>query len=236
MFWPRGAGDTASHRTRARRPFVGNRLVSSTQVSPDSLINSIKKDPYDFNPGERFLYNNSGYFLLGYIINKVSGKPYADYLKETFFDSLQMTNTGIHYAGIKLENEAKGSAKNNNRYEEAINWDMSWAGGAGAMYSTVDDLLKWNQALYGGKVLSKKSLDAALVPVVLKNGEQPAMQYGYGLGLSKYRGVDIIGHSGGLHGFLTQLAYYPKEKMSVVMFSNTSLASMYRDTKRNTKE
>ena len=102
------------------------------------------------------------YFLLGYIISKVSGKPYDAYLKETFFDPLHMENTGIHYAGIKLENEAKGYSKNNNKYEEALNWDMSWAGGAGAIYSTVDDLLKWNQALYGGKVLNEKSLAAGI--------------------------------------------------------------------------
>jgi hypothetical protein len=99
---------------------------------------------------------------------------------------------------------------------------MSWAGGAGSLYSTVDDLLKWNQALYGGKVLNEKSLQAALTPVVLKTGEKPSMPYAYGLGLSKYRGVDVISHGGGLHGFVTQLAYYPKEKISVVMFSNTA--------------
>ena len=190
-------------------------------VLPDTLINLIKKDPYDFSPGEKMLYNNSGYFLLGYIISKVSGKPYEIYLKETFFDPLQMENTGVHYAGIKLEHEAKGYSKKNNKYDDAINWDMSWAGAAGAIYSTVDDLLKWNQALYGGKVLNEKSMNAAVTPVALKNGEEPAMRYGYGLGLNKFRGKDIIGHSGGLHGFITQLSYYPKEKLTVVMFSNT---------------
>jgi len=190
-------------------------------IPPDSLISSFKNDPYDFNPGERMLYNNSGYFLLGYIIGKVSGMPYEAYLKETFFAPLHMTNTGIHHAGIKLENEARGYAKNNNQYDDAINWDMSWAGGAGAIYSTVDDLLKWNQALYGGKVLNEKSMKEALTPVVLKNGALPAMKYGYGLGFNKYRGEDIISHGGGLHGFVTQLAYFPKEKLTIVMFSNT---------------
>ena len=167
------------------------------------------------------LYNNSGYFLLGYIISKVSGKSYEAYLKETFFDPLKMENTGVHYAGIKLTNEAKGHAKTGNKYDDAINWDMSWAGAAGAMYSTVDDLMKWNEALYGGKVLDKKSLDAALTPTVLKNGEEASMKYGYGLMFSKYRGADIVSHGGGLHGFITQLAYYPKEKLTVVMFSNS---------------
>ncbi len=191
-------------------------------ISPDSLVNAIKKDPYDFNPGEKMLYNNSGFFILGYIISKVSGKPYDVFLKENFFDPLHMNNTGIYYTGIKLDNEAKGYGLITGSYKPALNWDMSWAGGAGAIYSTVDDLLKWNQALYGGKVLKKESLDAALTPAVLKTGEEPSMRYGFGLGLVKSRGMDVISHSGGLHGFLTQLSYYPKEKLTVVMFTNTS--------------
>ncbi len=191
-------------------------------ISPDSLIAYFKNDPYDFNPGERYLYNNSGYFLLSYIIGKVSGKPYDIYLKETFFDPLQMKNTGVHYAGIKLEHEAKGYSKSGSKYDDALNWDMSWAGGAGALYSTVDDLLKWNHALYNGKVLNEKSYQAAITSVVLKDGKTPPLKYGYGLGLNSYRGVETIGHSGGLHGFLTQLVYYPKEKLTVVIFTNTS--------------
>ncbi|MEP7108457.1 MAG: serine hydrolase [Ferruginibacter sp.] len=201
-------------------------------VSPDSLISLIKKDPYDFNPGEKMLYNNSGYFLLGWIVGKVAGKPYETYLKENFFDPLHMENTGVHYAGIKLEHEAKGYAKNKDKYEDALNWDMSWAGGAGSLYSTLDDLMKWNQALYGGKVLNEKSLAAALTPVILKNGEQPDMRYGYGLGLNKFRGTDIISHGGGLHGFLTQLAYYPKEKITVVMFINSSTPEVNFDANK----
>jgi CubicO group peptidase (beta-lactamase class C family) len=192
----------------------------TTTISPDSLVNLIKKDPYDFNPGEQWRYDNSGYFLLGYIISKVSGKSYAQFLKDNFFDPLHMNNTGVHYAGIKLENEAKGYGRNGDKYPEALNWDMSWAGGAGALYSTVDDLLKWNEALHAGKVVSKKSLAAMQTPVVLKNGQEASSRYGYGLGLGKYRGEDIVGHSGGLHGFITQLSYYPEEKLTVVMFSN----------------
>ena len=207
------------HSYTGKNDFIGR--VTKT-ILPDTLVNEIKRDVYDFNPGEKMLYNNSGSFSLGYIISKVSGKPYDVYLKETFFSPLKMENTGVHYTGIKLNHEAKGYSRNNNKYDEAINWDMSWAGAAGAMYSTVDDLLKWNEAFYGGKVLSKNSLDAALTPAVLKNGEQPPMQYGYGLIMGKFRGEDIISHGGGLHGFITQLAYYPKEKLTVIMFSNTA--------------
>jgi hypothetical protein len=158
---------------------------------------------------------------LGYIIGKVSGKPYGEYLKQTFFDPLQMKHTGVHYAGIKLEEEAHGYGSNNGKYDDAINWDMSWAGAAGALYSTLHDLDTWNTALHSGKVLSEASLKAALTTVTLKNGEKPAMNYGYGLVTGKYRGIPNIQHSGGLHGFVSQLVYYPQQKLSIVMFSNT---------------
>jgi CubicO group peptidase (beta-lactamase class C family) len=190
-------------------------------ISEDSLIASFKNDPYDFSPGENFMYNNSGYFLLGYIISKVSGKPYAQYLKETFFDPLEMKNTGVHSAGIKLENEAHGYGRNNDKYDDAINWDMSWAGAAGALFSTLEDLLKWNEALHSGRVLSEKSYRAATTPITLKSGDKASMNYGYGLVMTKYRGQDIISHGGGSHGFVTQLAYYPKQKLSIIMFSNS---------------
>ncbi|MEO7802448.1 MAG: serine hydrolase [Ginsengibacter sp.] len=194
----------------------------TTAISPDTLVNAIKKDSFDFKPGDRWMYNNSGYFILGYIISKVSGMSYNEYLKRTFFDPLNMKNTGVYHAGITLEHEAKGLAKKDGQYTEGLDWDMSWAGGAGALYSTVDDLLKWNQALYNGKVLSKQSFDATITPVVLNSGEKATPYYGYGLGISKYRGENVISHSGGLNGFLTQLAYFPDEKLSVVMFTNTS--------------
>ena len=189
-------------------------------ISPDSLIDIIKKGTYDFNPGEKWLYNNSGYFILGYLVSKISGMPYSEYLDKNFFEPFGMNNTGVHYAGIKLDHEARGYSGQNGNYTDAVDWDMSWAGGAGALYSTVDDLMKWNDALYGGKVLNKQSLDAMLTPVVLNSGEKALPLYGYGLGLTTYRGEDVISHSGGLHGFVTQLAYYPKEKLSVVMFYN----------------
>jgi CubicO group peptidase (beta-lactamase class C family) len=225
--FPRGDEVTLHHlltHTSGIHSYTGNfdfiqKVVKP--IHPDSLINAIKKDPYDFNPGERMLYNNSGYFILGYIIGKVSGKPYDVYLQETFFKPLGMVNTGVHYAGIKLDHEAKGYSKTNTGYAESLDWDMSWAGGAGALYSTLDDLLKWNTALYGGKILKEESMKAALTPAKLKDGSDPAMQYGYGLMFTKVRGLDVIGHSGGLHGFITQLVYYPKENISVVMYSNT---------------
>lgn len=192
-------------------------------VTPEELINYFKNDTYDFSPGEEFRYNNSGYFLLGYIIEKVSGQSYGDFLKEKFFKPLGMDNTGLYVNGMELENEALGYGLSGNTYEPAINWDMSWAGGAGALFSTVDDLLKWNKALFAGKVLNENSLQAALTPVKLANGESPqGGDYGYGLLIGEFRGRKVIHHGGGLHGFMSHLALFPKEDLTIVLFTNVT--------------
>ena len=82
--------------------------TARVNIAPDELIKSFKNDSYDFDPGAKWLYNNSGYFLLGQIIHKVSGKPYGDYLKQTFFEPLGMKNTGVHDWRDILEHEARG--------------------------------------------------------------------------------------------------------------------------------
>jgi CubicO group peptidase (beta-lactamase class C family) len=193
----------------------------TSPITEDELIAFFKNDVYDFNPGEKWLYNNSAYFLLGHIIGKVSGKPYGQYLNETFFVPLQMTNTGVHTSKLSLQNEAKGYTKENGQYTLATNWDMSWAGGAGALYSTVEDLYTWNEAVFNGMVLQEKSLKAAFTPVVLNSGKKPDnANYGYGLALGDYRGQDIVEHSGGLHGFLSQLARYSEENVTVALLTN----------------
>jgi CubicO group peptidase (beta-lactamase class C family) len=190
-------------------------------ITNEEQLKYFMNDPYDFNPGDRYQYNNSGYFLLGYIIEKITGDKYGNYLKKTFFDPIGMTNTGVHTPKLKLTNEALGYQKNNDKYDRALNWNMDWAGGAGSLYSTVEDLFKWNEALFNDKVLKPESLKAATTPVKLNNGkEPPGLKYGYGLGMSDYRGVDAIGHSGGLHGFISQLLRLPKEKLTVVLLTN----------------
>ncbi len=91
---------------------------------------------------------------------------------------------------------------------------MDWAGGAGSLYSTVGDLYKWNEAVFNNKVLKPESLKAAFTPVLLNDGKEPAgTKYGYGWALSEYRNVKSIGHSGGLHGFISQLLRLPEENI-----------------------
>jgi len=189
-------------------------------ITPDALIDTIKSYPYDFNPGDKYLYNNSGFFLLGYIIEKISGMNLDNYLKETFFKPLGMSNTGIYNSKILLDNEAYGYSYDNGALIKAINWDMSWAGGAGALFSTSKDLYTWNEAVFNGKVLSHESLNAAFTPLVLNNKEK--IDYGYGWGLQDYRGYKFILHTGGLDGFVTYLGRQPEKKITVVVLCNST--------------
>jgi len=226
--FPRGNEVTIHHllthtsgiHSYTAKPDFGDKVTAP--ITEEALIASFKNDPFDFSPGEKWQYNNSGYFLLGYIIRKVTGKPYGDYLKETFFDPLHMKNTGIHTAALQLEKEAKGYTKENNQYKP-VNWDMSWAGGAGAIYSTVEDLNTWNDAVFSGKVINEKSLKEAFTPALLNDGKKPDnAAYGYGWQFGNYRGEDIIQHGGGLQGFISQLARYPEENVTVAILTNVT--------------
>ena len=114
-----------------------------------------------------------------------------------------------------------GYAREKGQYTSSINWDMSWAGGAGALYSTVEDLYLWNEAVFNGKVLNEQSMKAAFTAGVLNNGSPIGNgTYGLGWGLNKFRGEEVIEHGGGLHGFISQLSRYRKNNMTVVILTN----------------
>jgi CubicO group peptidase (beta-lactamase class C family) len=192
-------------------------------TTPEQHIKSFRDDPYDFDPGERWLYNNSGYFLLGFIIEKVSGKSYGDYLREAFFQPLGMDHTGVHVATGRLQDEAIGYSFENGKAIKATDWDMSKAGGAGALYSTVGDLHRWNEALFSGKVLKESTLKTAFAPV--KTAEEDAAQpkdtgYGYGWAIQNFRGLQEISHGGGLNGFVSFLLRFPAENLTVSVLVN----------------
>ncbi len=190
---------------------------------PEDLIETFKDDKFDFDPGEKWVYNNSGFFLLGYIVEKVSGESFADYLKNYLFEPLSMENTGIHHWKSILEHEATGYSYENGKFHKALNWDMSRAGGAGALYSTVGDLYLWNEAVFNGKVLSESSLASAFTPVTLNDGSKAnAMggEYGYGWMFKEKRGLKAIEHGGGLNGWAAYLTRYPKYNFTVTVLSN----------------
>ena len=227
--YPRGDEVTIHHlltHTSGIHSYTSKPEFMESVTAPaktDAHIQSFKNDPYDFDPGRKWLYNNSGYFLLGYIIEKVSGESYGDFLRKKFFDPLAMKNTGVHASTAVLEHEALGYQFEDGKFKRALNWDMSKAGGAGALYSTVGDLHRWNEGVFNGKVLKEPTLKAAFTPVVTGDGDttQPKESgYGYGWSIQKQRGLQEIAHGGGLHGFASYLLRLPKENFTVVVLAN----------------
>jgi len=228
--YPRGDEVTIHHlltHTSGIHSYTGKPGFLDTVTSPvETLahINSFKKDPYDFDPGNKWLYNNSGFFLLGYIIEKVSGQGYEDFLRKTFFEPLGMKDTGVHRSDLKLEHEALGYSFEKGEFKRALNWDMSRAGGAGSLYSTVEDLNRWNEGVFNGRVLGEKSLKAAFTPVKTRENQDDTSEsgYGYGWAVGLLRGEKEISHGGGLNGFSTYLLRLPKENFTVTVLANAS--------------
>jgi CubicO group peptidase (beta-lactamase class C family) len=191
--------------------------LSGKQQSVDQIINVFKDLPPDFEPGERFLYNNSGYLLLGAIIERVSGKDYETYLREAFFDPLGMTQTRYLHDRPIVAKRAAGYE----RTPEVVNatpLSMSWPHAAGALGSTVNDLLRWDEALRGGKAVSPASYAAMKTPSRLNDGA--TTPYGFGLGLGRYRERPHVGHNGGINGFVTSLEHFEEDDLTVVLLAN----------------
>lgn len=188
-------------------------------IEPADLIAWFKDDKPDFAPGEGFHYCNSAYFLLGQIVAQVSGMPLGNYLRETFLAPLGMNHTGIYVNASPPANAARGYSFAADKLEPALDWDMSWAGGAGALYSTVGDLFRWNEALFGGKVLNQQSFQAATTPVSLPPNTD-GMKYGYGLLLYDIGRLPAVGHGGGLNGWASDLIRVPEQQVTVVVLTN----------------
>jgi CubicO group peptidase (beta-lactamase class C family) len=224
--YPRGEEVTIHHlltHTSGIKSFTSKPGFMKTVTKPatnNEMVKSFKDDPFDFAPGANWSYNNSGYFLLGVIIEKVSDKSYNDYLREAFFEPLGMNDTGVHVSDAAIEHEATGYSYAADKATKTTDWHMSRAGGAGALYSTAEDLLRWNEGVFNGKVLSQESLEAAFKPVKLDSGEAPMLEYGYGWMIGERRGLKTISHGGGLDGWLSDLARYVDQNTTVVVLHN----------------
>ncbi len=188
-------------------------------VTPRALLDIIKKLPYDSNPGERYLYNNSGYFILAYIVEQLSGKTLSEYLNETIFKPLGMTNSGLYYTNIVLDTEAQGYSMNGEKVTKADFQEMSWAFGVGSMYSTTEDLYKWNEAVFNGKVVSNATLKTVFTQAVLNSGAK--VDYGFGWFLITNSGLKFIQHSGGVSGFSSYLERQPENNLTVCVLLNS---------------
>ena len=194
----------------------------ATNDTTEAIIETMKKEPYNFDPGTKWSYDNSGYVLLGYIVEKVSGQGYGDFLRENFFQPLGMTNTGVYHAQLGLPHEAMGYRLGTNGFER-VNWDPSWFGGAGALYSTVEDLYRWNEGIFNGRVLDPASLQAAFTPAKMSIYEVANSGAGGGFGwlVTRHRGLREIMHGGSVPGFRSWLRRGPEEKFTVAILANS---------------
>lgn len=208
---------TSGLKSYTERPDFFNGVTKP--VEPAALIASMQKDTPDFAPGTRYQYCNSGYFLLGEIVAKVSGQSLAHYLRTTFFEPLGMKDTGIYVNANPPPGAAKGYAVAGDKAAPALDWDMSWAGGAGAIYSTVGDLFRWTEALHAGRVVNAESLKAMTTLYPLPPEVDPS-SYGFGLVISDFEGLPAIWHNGGLQGWSSNVVWLPGQKVILVALAN----------------
>lgn len=183
----------------------------------DEEIAFFRDKPLDFEPGSKWAYSNSNYEVLGAILEKVSGKKYADLLRERIFEPLGMKDSGLDTDSLVLPKRAEGYAPGKDGLEVARSESMSVPWAAGSLYSTTGDLLKWERALFAGKLFSADSLKAMTTPV--------KDNYGYGLFIENKDGVRIISHGGGIEGFNTHLAFAPDKQITVVVLGNVNGAA-----------
>lgn len=187
-------------------------------TSPLDFIERFRDLPLEFKPGEKFRYNNSGYFLLGVIIEQASGEKYEEYLRKHIFEPLRMADTGYDWPAAILRNRASGYSKSGGKEVNAEFLDMGQPYAAGSLYSTVLDLYKWDRALYTTRVLTAESIAAAFTANPFDWAE--GIQYGYGWGISRINDRKAVGHGGGINGFSTVIWRAIEEDATSIVLSN----------------
>ena len=185
------------------------KLVSTTA---DKLVASFRDKPLEFPPGEKGNYSNSGYLLLGHLIEKISDQTYEQFVRENILTPLGMKDSGYDSNRDIIPHRASGYSPSPNGPVNAEFIHMSVPHAAGALYSTTEDLLRWTQGLFGGKLLSPASLQKMTTSV--KN------DYAFGLVVRTLNGRQVFDHGGGIEGFNTTLAYYPDTRVTVAVLAN----------------
>ncbi len=196
---------------------------TETMALPSPVAKTVERfrdKPLEFKPGKKWSYSNSGYILLGYIVERASGKSYEAVVRESIFVSLKMSNSGSDRHDLLIKSRANGYAREGNSIVNARYIDMSLPTGGGSLYSTVEDMLLWDQALYTEKLVAQKSLDAMFKPHMMT-------PFGDGSGYGWFIRRDksnrrVIGHNGRINGFSCEVARFPDERVFIVVFCNMS--------------
>ena len=195
--------------------------ISTRSLPRDSLVARFSAEPFDFAPGDAMIYNNSAYFLLGLIIEKVSGTTYADYIQRNIFAKLGMNRSAYCSTTDVVPRRAHGYNLNQQRLTRAEYIDHTWPYAAGSLCSTAGDMITWLKALHGGRVLPPASYKEMITPGRLNSGVP--LHYAMGIGvMDDPRGRRNIAHGGGIPGFVSDARYYPDEDLYVVVLVNTT--------------
>ncbi|MGP0068601.1 MAG: serine hydrolase domain-containing protein [Isosphaeraceae bacterium] len=197
--------------------FVDRRLREP--IREDALLAEYAGSELDFEPGERYSYSNTGYTLLGRVVEKVSGKPMAQFLKERILDPLGMTHSAFEPGP-----DVKGRAQGYTSFalgppEPAVLESKGWLAAAGGLWSTGPDLARWDLALMGGRVLETGSLRFMSTPKTLNSGQSTG--YGCGLNIRRVEGETIWTHGGSISGFLTTNTMIPRTRSAVILLTNS---------------
>jgi D-alanyl-D-alanine carboxypeptidase len=207
---------TSGIRSYTDMPGVMDGPIQKT-VTTAQLIDTFKKEKPDFAPGEGWHYNNSGYVLVGAVIEAASGMSWHAYLKKSFFDPLGMKHTGYGDETLAMiPGHVMGYTLVDDKWAVAKYLSMTQPHAAGALVSTVDDLLRWNRALHEGKALKSDSYRQMITPV----GKAVEAKYGFGITHEQLRGQEMLQHGGGIFGFSTFLLYLPAEEVTVAVLYN----------------
>jgi CubicO group peptidase (beta-lactamase class C family) len=177
------------------------------------MLALFKNRPLDFSPGTQWSYSNSGYLLLGYIIQKITGQPYEKIVRQYIFNPLHMNESGFDFTNLKNPMKATGYFSiDGKKSEEAGIVDSSVSFSAGAIYSTTYDLLKWHKAILNNTIIKRISAEEAFTPV--------KDHYGYGWGIDSIEGKRITAHSGGIFGFNSNFARVEADDICIVLLNN----------------
>ena len=189
-------------------------------LTDEELLALFKDEPFDFAPGERYLYNNSAFYMLGMVVGEAGGTTYREYIDAHLFGPLGLTGSSYCDERPIIPGRAEGYEVVEGQLMNDAYLSMNQPGAAGALCSTVLDLLSWSSALRGGRVVSTASYGQMTTSATLSDGSSTG--YGFGLGLGSLEGNPRVSHGGGINGFNTMLAHYPESDLDVVVLSNTT--------------
>jgi len=207
---------------------LGDRFWTKSRLdlSHAEMLDLFAGDSLEFRPGTSWKYNNSGYYVLGMILERVTGQPYSALVQQSQFSPLGLTQTSYCDDVRIVENRARGYGVTSEGMVNADPISMTSPYSAGALCSTARDLVHWNHALVNGEVVTRASFEKMIAPTTITGG--PTQPYGYGLATGELGGHRMVAHSGGINGFSAFMAHYPaggttREPVTIVVLANGPL-------------